>query len=56
MSVVVIVLLIATIVATVALLAAMAAKDKPLYGMIACLLLLGPGAVLTFAYVGLGNY
>lgn len=55
MSVVVMVLLIATILVAIALLAAMFVQDKPFYGAIATLILVGPGSVLTFMYFSLAQ-
>lgn len=55
MSVVVMVLLIGTILATIALLAAMFVQDKPLYGAIAILVLGGPSSVLAFLYYSLAQ-
>lgn len=55
MSVLVMVLLIGTILATIALLAAMFVQDKPFYGAIATLFLVGPGSVLAFLYYSLAQ-
>lgn len=46
-------LLIGTILASIALLAAMYIRDKPLYGAIAIIILDGPSSVLTLAYYSL---
>lgn len=53
MSGVLMVVLIGTILASIALLAAMFIRDKPLYGAIAILILGGPSSALTLVYVGL---
>lgn len=50
----VLILLIATVVATVALQVGMFVKDKPFYGAVSIFILGGPGFVLTFIYVLLG--
>lgn len=55
MSAAVRVLLIGTILAAIALLAAMFIQDKPFYGVIAILILGGPGTVLVFLYLGLAE-
>lgn len=53
MSVVVMVLLIAAVASAIALLVAMYAKDKPLYGAMAVGLVTGPCAVLAFLHVAI---
>ena len=53
MSFAVLVLAIAVAAAAVGLLAAMCAKDKPFYGVVALGMLLGPGTILAFTYVAL---
>jgi hypothetical protein len=53
MSLVVLVLALAVFAAAVGLLIAMYAKDKPMYGVAALGMLLGPGTILAFTYVAL---
>lgn len=53
MSVVVLALLFAVIVAVVGAMVAMVVKDKPFYGAMGICVLLGPGVLLAFLYVGL---
>lgn len=55
MSVVLFVLLTATVLAAVALLVSMYVKNKPLSGAIAIGLLLGPGTVLAFLLTAFGQ-
>lgn len=55
MSVVVLVLFVVVLLAAVGLLAAMLVKDKPMYGVLGLVVLIGPGAllaILTAAFQG----
>ncbi|HWM05727.1 MAG TPA: hypothetical protein VNP92_25585 [Actinophytocola sp.] len=52
MSVVLLVLLAATVIVSVGLLASMFVKDEPFHGAMGLCLLLGLGTVLAFLYVG----
>ncbi|MBB4905138.1 hypothetical protein [Actinophytocola algeriensis] len=51
MSVVVLVLFFSVIAAVIGALAAMVVKDKPLYGVYALCVLMGPGTILGFTYL-----
>ena len=53
MSVVVLALLCAVVVAVAGFLVAMFVRDKPAYGAVGVLVLLGPGTVLPFVYLWL---
>ncbi|WP_370962799.1 hypothetical protein [Amycolatopsis sp. cg9] len=53
MSVVVLTLLAATVAAAAVLLGKMYRADQPLFGGLGICLLVGPGALLAFLYVGL---
>lgn len=52
MSVVVLALLFAVVVAVAGAMGAMVVKDKPFYGAMGICVLLGPGVLLAFLYVG----
>jgi hypothetical protein len=53
MSLAVLVLTLAVIAASVGLLVAMYVRDKPMYGVVALAMLLGPGTILAFTYVAI---
>jgi predicted RND superfamily exporter protein len=55
MSVVVLALLCAVVVTVAGFLVAMFVRDRPSYGAMGLLLLLGPGTVLPFVYVALAH-
>ena len=53
MSVVVLVLLVASTVTAIGLLAAMLVLNRPFFGMLGIGVLLGPSTILTFAHIAL---
>ncbi|MFL6118544.1 hypothetical protein [Actinophytocola sp.] len=53
MSLAVLVLTLAVFAASVGLLVAMYVRDKPMYGLVALGILLGPGTILAFTYVAI---
>jgi len=55
MSVVVLMLLCATVVAAIGLLVAMFIKDRPFYGAMSVCLIAGPCSVLAFVYVAVAS-